>query len=239
MQFLMRNLKAGRVTITDLTALSTWAKTKPKAPEGEWYKKLGQSADFYLSGRGVTPTSFTSPEASPWRTRLAAKQAVNLDEFTPKLARCYHRSGRMSLGALIPKYAFALERKDYIRAAWAYMKGGIGEYFKAEIARLNNYVDEDIRYWERETRTLINSSLKDFVEDQELKGSRKAKTRKRALEEAIRTVDVDKKWAYACDEIAEQLNKPVSEVVLPDRKPLEAAYWARVRSVIDKALGPD
>ena len=49
-------------------------------------------------------------------------------------------------------------------------------------------------------------------------------------------VPIDRIWDFAVNEIARQLGKPASELLLPNRQAIEAAFFRRVDDVCAAAL---
>ena len=123
------------------------------------------------------------------------------------------------------KTAFAFDRESYKDHIWEYVFGGLGEYFKAELARANNYPTY-IFYWDNEVSRLVDSQLPGWIDAADTKGTF---DRKVAIAEAVDQVRAqsNKKWNYAINEIAKQLKVRPNDLRLPNRTELEAAFFTR------------
>jgi hypothetical protein len=94
-----------------------------------------------------------------------------------------------------------------------------------------------VPYWEDEVYRLIDGAFRKFLIRTQLKGKQNnAETKIKALEEAIVLIKTEEDWNYALTAIARHLKKPIKELAVPDKATTEAAFWLRIRALIDDVL---
>ena len=66
-QHLLQRVDERKISLADLAALQTWARSGPDAPAGDWYKDFGS---FFLCGTGQLPKTVLLNEMKPYGTRI-------------------------------------------------------------------------------------------------------------------------------------------------------------------------
>jgi len=60
---LLQRVDDRRTSLDDLSALQSWVRTAPSAPDGDWYKDFGS---FMLCGTGKLPKTVLEKDMKPF-----------------------------------------------------------------------------------------------------------------------------------------------------------------------------
>jgi hypothetical protein len=66
-QHLLERVQEREIALADLVRLQEWVKSKPQAPEGDWYKDFGS---FKLCGSGEYPLTALAKGMAAFGTRI-------------------------------------------------------------------------------------------------------------------------------------------------------------------------
>jgi hypothetical protein len=64
---LLERVELRQIPLADLHRLQDWVKTRPYAPEGDWYKDFGS---FKLCGSGECPKTFLTKAMKPYGAKI-------------------------------------------------------------------------------------------------------------------------------------------------------------------------
>ena len=64
---LLQRVDERQISLRDLTALQSWVRTEPIAPDGDWYKDFGS---FTLCGSGKFPKTVLEKGMKPFGDRI-------------------------------------------------------------------------------------------------------------------------------------------------------------------------
>ena len=62
-EHILRRVEERTISLTDLQRLQSWVRSKPDAPDGDWYKDFGS---FLLCGSGELPKTVLAKGMTPY-----------------------------------------------------------------------------------------------------------------------------------------------------------------------------
>jgi hypothetical protein len=116
---------------------------------------------------------------------------------------------------------------EHVFTAWDHISAALGYSFQHEIATINGYLSHVI-WFEDRVDTYLEGRLCDWIR---IWRSRPKLDQAAVIRTAVDLVPVDRIWDFAVKEIARQLSKPASELLVPNRQAIESAFFSRVDDV--------
>ena len=62
-EHILRRVEERTISLADLQRLQSWVRSKPDAPDGDWYKDFGS---FFLCGSGELPKTVLAKGLTPY-----------------------------------------------------------------------------------------------------------------------------------------------------------------------------
>jgi hypothetical protein len=121
---------------------------------------------------------------------------------------------------------------EHVFMVWGHVCAALAYNFQKEIAVTNCYLTHVI-WFEDRVDTYLEGRLCDWIDIRRRRSKRDDSV---AIRAGVDLVPTDRIWNFAVSEIALQLGKPASELLLPDREPIEVAFFRRVDDVCAAAL---
>jgi len=116
---------------------------------------------------------------------------------------------------------------EYVFVVWDHVCAALAYSFQNEIATINGYLTHVI-WFEDRVDTHLEGRLVDWIN---IRRRRAKLDLTAAIRAGIDLVPVDPIWNFALNEIARQIGKPSSELLLPKREDIEALFFRRVEDV--------
>jgi hypothetical protein len=164
-------------------------------------------------------------ETDPSTLRLPDRQNLEMAFFSWVRANCAtdlqgEKAGRMPAH---PEHVFMV---------WGHVCAALAYNFQKEIAVTNGYLTHVI-WFEDRVDTYLEGRLCDWIDIRRRRSKRDDSV---AIRAGVDLVPTDRIWNFAVDEIALQRGKPASELVLPNRQAIEAAFFRKVDDVCAAAV---
>ncbi len=121
---------------------------------------------------------------------------------------------------------------EYVFAVWDHVCAALAYRFQHGISTINDYLTHLI-WFEDRVDTYLDGRLCDWIA---IWRGRPKLNLEAAIRAGVDLVPVDRIWNFAVTEIGRQLGKPASELLLPNRQAIEAAFFRRVEEVCAAAL---
>jgi len=121
---------------------------------------------------------------------------------------------------------------EHIFTVWEHVCAALAYCYEREIAIANGYL-ANVIWFEDRVDTHLDGRLCDWVT---IWRSRPKLDQAAVIRDGIDLVPVDRIWDFAVNEIARQVGKPASELLIPNRQAVEAVFFKRVDAVSAAAL---
>ena len=121
---------------------------------------------------------------------------------------------------------------EHVFTVWEHVCAALAYYYEREIAAANGYLTYVI-WFEGRVDTYLDGRLCDWIDNWRCRTNLDQAAVIRA---GVDLIPVDRIWNFAMNEIARQIGKPVSELLLPNRQAIEAVFFRRVEEVSAAAL---
>jgi hypothetical protein len=163
--------------------------------------------------------------SSRFADRLPDRQGLETAFFSLVRANC-------ATALQNPKGRRISASPEHVFTVWEHACAALAYYYEAEIAAENGYLTHVI-WFEDRVDTHLDGRLCDWIT---IWRDRPKLDQTAVIQAGVGLVPVDPIWDFAVNEIARQVGKPASELLLPNRQAIEAAFFTRVDDVSVAAL---